>query len=126
VVRREGVARPERRTGGAGAELCSELPAIHHYISGGVFRTPGEQQVELTQKQREEIATFGRVSTRAEEDYSGDHGYAIEQWQMEDQSAQGLRMVRLAAQGGKRLAHGHWSACGPPMASSSCSRRCAG
>jgi hypothetical protein len=98
---------PERQAGGAGAELCSELPAIHHYISGGTFRLPGAQaDVELTQKQREEIATFGRVSTRAEEDYSGDHGYVIEQWQIEDQSAQGLRMVRAAAQGGKRLAHG--------------------
>ena len=97
----------ERNAGGAGAQLCSELPAIHHYVSGGTFRLPGAQvDVELTQKQREEIATFGRVSTRAEEDYSGDHGYAIEQWQMEDQSAQGLRLVRAAAQGGKRLAHG--------------------
>jgi cyclic-di-GMP-binding protein len=97
---------PERRAGGPAAELCSELPAISHYISGRVFRTPGEQPSELTQRQREEIATFGRVSTRTEEDYSGDHGYAIEKWQMVDQSAQGLRLVRPAAQGGKRLAHG--------------------
>jgi hypothetical protein len=96
---------PERRAGGPGAELCSELPAISHYISGRAFRTPGEQQSELTQKQREEIATFGRVSTRTEEDYSGDHGFAIEQWQIEDQSAQGLRLLRPASQGGKRLAH---------------------
>jgi hypothetical protein len=97
------VRAPERRVDSAGAELCSELPAIHHYIGGG--RLPGEQQSELTQKQREEIATFGRVSTRAEEDFSGEHGFIIEQWQIEDQSAQGLRMVRPAAQGGKRLAH---------------------
>lgn len=97
---------PERHTGGPAAELCSELPAISHYVSGRLFRTPGEQQSELTQKQREEIATFGRVSTRVEEDYSGDHGFAIEQWQIEDQSAQGFRLVRPAAQGGKRLAHG--------------------
>ena len=97
---------PERKPGGAAAELCSELPAISHYLSGGVFRSPGEQPSELTQKQREEIATFGRVSTRAEDDYSGDHGFFIEQWQIEDQSAQGLRLVRAAAQHGKRLAHG--------------------
>src|SRR3954470_10734110 len=104
---------PERRAGGPAAELCSELPAISHYISGRAFRTPGEPQSELTQKQREEIATFGRVSTRTEEDYSGDHGFAIEQWQIEDQSAQGLRLVRPASQGGKRLAHGQLVAVRP-------------
>jgi len=96
---------PERHAGSAAAQLCSELPAIHHYISGGAFETPGEGG-ELTQKQREEIATFGRVSTRAQDDYSGQHGFVIEQWQIEDQSAQGLRLVRPAVQGGKRLAHG--------------------
>jgi len=103
----------ERSAGGTAAELCSELPAISHYISGRVFRTPGEQQSELTQKQREEIATFGRVSTRTQEDYSGDHGFFIEQWQIEDQSAQGLRLVRAAAQAGKRLAHGQLVAVRP-------------
>src|SRR5437660_2637311 len=66
---------PERHAGSAAAQLCSELPAIHHYISGGAFETPGEG--ELTQKQREEIATFGRVSTRAQDDYSGQHAFVI-------------------------------------------------
>jgi hypothetical protein len=96
---------PERQAGGGAAELCSELAAIHHYI-GGDASTPGAQQSELTQKQREEIATFGRVSTRPLDDYSGEHGFLIEQWQIEDQSAQGLRLVRSASQAGKRLAHG--------------------
>jgi len=96
----------ERRTAPAAAEACMEISAIHHYISGRPFRAPSEQTTELTQKQREEIATFGRVSTREEEDYSGQRGFQIEQWEIEDQSAQGLRMVRKAAQAGKRIAHG--------------------
>jgi len=104
---------PDRRAGGPAAELCSELPAISHYISGRLFRTPGEAQTELTQQQRAEIATFGRISTRTEEDYSGDHGFFIEQWQIEDQSAQGLRLVRAAGQAGKRLAHGQLVAVRP-------------
>jgi hypothetical protein len=95
----------ERRTGSAAAEACTEISAIHHYISGRPFRAPNEQ-AELTQKQREEIATFGRVSTREEDDYSGQRGFLIEQWEIEDQSAQGLRMVRKAGQSGKRIAHG--------------------
>ena len=95
----------ERRAAAAPAEACTELPAIHHYISGRPFRPPGEQG-ELTQKQREEIATFGRVSTRDQDDYSGQHGYLVEKWQIEDQTSQGLRLVRPAAEQGKRLAHG--------------------
>jgi hypothetical protein len=95
----------ERRAGAVAAEACSELSAIHHYISGRAFRPPGEQ-TELTQKQREEIATFGRVSTRDQDDYSGQHGFLIEQWQIEDESAQGMRLVRRADVTGRRLAHG--------------------
>jgi cyclic-di-GMP-binding protein len=96
---------PERRSGEAPAEACSELAAIHHYISGREFQPPSEQ-AELTQKQRQEIATFGRVSTRGEEDYSGQRGFLMERWQIADQSAQGLHLVRPAAESGKRLAHG--------------------
>jgi hypothetical protein len=96
----------ERRSVGAAAEACSELPGIHYYISGRVFRPPGGEQTELTQKQREEIATFGRVSTREDDDYSNARGFAVEQWQIEDESAQGMRMVRKAKEQGKRMAHG--------------------
>src|SRR5438874_2423725 len=95
----------DRRTASAPAEACSELPGIHYYISGRVFKAPNEQS-ELTQKQREEIATFGRVSTREEDDYSNAKGFAVEQWQIEDESAQGMRIVRRAKEPGKRMAHG--------------------
>src|SRR5205823_10698082 len=63
----------DRRTASAPAEACSELAGIHYYISGRVFKPPSEQS-ELTAKQREEIATFGRVSTREEDDYSNAKG----------------------------------------------------
>jgi cyclic-di-GMP-binding protein len=103
------VAKPprssERRAAARGAEATSELAGIHYYISGRVFRPP-TQQTELTAKQREEIATFGRVSTREADDYSDAQGYIVEQWQLEDESAQGLRMLRKSGERGKRLAHG--------------------
>src|SRR5438067_3556750 len=95
----------ERRAAGGQADVCSELAAIHHYISGRVFRPPGDQ-AELTEKQRQEIATFGRVSTREEDEYSGQQGFLIERWSIIDESAQGLRLVRRAADSGKRVAHG--------------------
>lgn len=95
----------ERRPAGTTAEACTEMAAIHYYMSGRAFRQPN-QQAELTQKQREEIATFGRVSTRHEDDYSAAQGFLVERWRIEDESAQGMRMVRSKSEPGKRYAHG--------------------
>jgi cyclic-di-GMP-binding protein len=98
--------RAVERTGAeSAAEVCTEIAGIHYYISGRVFRAP-TQQSELTQKQREEIATFGHVVTREAEDYSAQQGFVVEQWQLQDESAQGMRLVRRAGDKGKRLAHG--------------------
>lgn len=95
----------ERRIGAATAEACTEMAAIHYYMSGRIFKQPNEQ-TELTQKQRDELATFGRVSTRHEDDYSNAQGFLVEHWRIEDESAQGMRLVRKAADAGKRYAHG--------------------
>src|SRR5207237_3245156 len=101
----KAVRASERRRSAATAEISGDIGAIHYYLSGRAFRQPGEQK-ELTKKQREEIATFGRVSTREEDDYSEAHGFVLEHWQLEDESAQGLRMVRKREEPGKRMAHG--------------------
>ena len=87
------------------ALVCQSMPAIHYYLSGKAFKQPGEQK-ELTQKQREEIATFGRVSTKDEDDYSVSHGFLLENWQIADESLQGLKIVRRAGSPGKRYANG--------------------
>jgi hypothetical protein len=102
----------ERARAGAPAQACNDLGAIHYYVSGHVFKQPGEAK-ELTQAQRDQIAAFGRISTRDEDDYSIVHGYLLEEWQIEDQSAQGLRMVRRAANQGKRYTHGQLIAVRP-------------
>ena len=96
----------ERRGGGVAAEACPEMAAIHYYMSGRVFKQPTEQSSELTQKQRDEIATFGRVSTRQDDDYSHAHGFQVEKWLIADESAQGLRLVRKKGEPGKRHAPG--------------------
>jgi len=99
------VRASDRRAAGAKVEACTEMAAIHYYVSGRVFRPPAEQ-TELTQKQRDEIATFGRVRTREADDYSNAQGFVYEEWELEDESAQGMRMVRRAKSEGKRLSHG--------------------
>jgi len=95
----------ERKSVAGEAQVCTTMAAVHYYISGKVFRVR-EEQKELTKKQREEIATFGRVSTRDDDDYSQAHGFVLEHWQIEDESIQGLRMMRRAGNPGRRFAHG--------------------
>ncbi|MEK6244409.1 MAG: hypothetical protein AABM33_07885 [Pseudomonadota bacterium] len=87
------------------AQASHDMAAIHYYISGRVFKQPGDAK-ELSQQQRDQIATFGRVSTRDEDDYSVVHGFLLENWHLEDESTQGLKMVRRAADPGKRYSHG--------------------
>ncbi len=109
-------ARPprvgERRRVGEVAQACGGIPAIHYYVSGRAFRAPGEAK-ELTKKQREELATFGRISTRDEDEYSEMHGFLIEHWRLEDESAQGLKMRREPDQPGKRYTQGQLVAVRP-------------
>ena len=86
-------------------QACQNLAAIHYFVSGRVYRSPGETK-ELTGAQRDQIAAFGRVSTRDEDDYSVAHGFLLESWEIQDQSTQGLKMIRRAANPGKRYSHG--------------------
>ncbi len=86
-------------------QSCTGLAAIHYYVSGRVFRVATTFR-ELTSRQRDEIATFGRVSTRDEDDYSVAQGFLLEPWRLEDESAQGLKMLRRAGDPGRRMAPG--------------------
>ena len=74
------------------------MGAMHFYISGLPFRQPGEAK-ELSKAQREEIATFGRASTRADEEYEKQHGFTLEKWQIRDESLAGLRLERITGPG---------------------------
>ncbi len=94
------------------AQACNDMGAIHYYISGHVFKQPGETK-ELTAAQRDQIVAFGRVSTRDEDDYSAVHGYLLEHWQIVDESAQGMKLVRRAGNPGKRYSHGQLVAVRP-------------
>ena len=88
-----------RRAVTARAMLCAGLAAMHYYISGKPFRQPGEAK-ELTQAQREEIATFGRIATRQDDEHSISHGFSVESWTIREESLGGLRIERGDA-GGK-------------------------
>jgi hypothetical protein len=106
---------PERKRAVAAAQCCTEFPAIHYYVSGRVFRQPDQpgETKELTAKQRAEMEAFGRLRTSDEDDYSVVHGFLVENWKIEDESAQGLRLTRSAGTPGHRHTHGRLIAVKP-------------
>jgi hypothetical protein len=96
----------DRKEAGATAQATSDLPAIHYYLSGRKFQQQQGEQKELTKKQQEEIATFGRVSTRDQDEGDQTHGFTLEDWQMVDETAQGIHILRKAGAPGRRYTHG--------------------
>jgi hypothetical protein len=97
-------AAAERRAAGR-AQLCAEVAAIHHYISGGAARRTVDH-TKLTQTQRLELETLGRIRTAPDEEYSNVHGFMLEDWLLDEDSPLELRIRRPAGTAGKRYAHG--------------------
>ena len=89
----------ERRRVSGIALAGNDLEAIHYHISGKVFRQPGIA-TELSKREREELATFGRIRTR-DSDFGHARGFNLERWQLRDESSGGLKIVRQAGTEGK-------------------------
>jgi hypothetical protein len=94
-----------RRAASGRALVASGIAAIHHYTAGTPFKQPGHV-TELSARQRQEIATFGRIATRDDEDYSLIHGFSLEDWTLKDESVAGLRLTRAAGTAGARFTAG--------------------
>jgi hypothetical protein len=107
-----GPGAAERRAAGRAAQICTEVAAIHHYISGGAARRTVDH-TKLTQTQRLELETLGRVRTAPDEEYSNVHGFMLEDWLLDDDSPLELRIRRPAGTAGKRYAHGQLVAVRP-------------
>lgn len=114
------IRRHERHPAGGACSFICGIEAAHYYLSGHKpFKQPGHADVELLRREREEIATFGRVSTRRQEDFSKQQGYRIEEWKVEeewhmlDESATGLHVTRPPKQAGARVGAGLLAAVRP-------------
>ena len=102
-----------RRDAARPAQACTEVAAIHHYISGGAVPRPAFDHTQLSPQQRQELETLGRIRTAPDEDYSSEHGFLLEDWLIEELGPQELRMRRAPASAGKRYAHGQLMAVRP-------------
>ena len=107
----------QRARSSAIAQVSNDLEAIHHYVSGGTARR-AVHGADLTHQQRQELETLGHIRTTDERDASGTRLATIEEWKVEDDSAQGMHLVRAAATAGRRYSHGQLLAVRPSDATS--------
>jgi len=91
-----------RRAVAVPAKVCMGLSALHYTISGKPFRQPVAPK-ELTKAQSDEIATFGHVSSRQEEERTTQPSYTVETWTITEESLGGLRIERGESGGNSRV-----------------------
>jgi hypothetical protein len=94
-------AHPRRGASGTAA-MCSGMAAVHYFVTGRAFAAPAGPQ-KISQVQHEQIATLGRVATRQEDEPGPPPDFAVEAWQIRDESASGLRLARIDSAAGSRL-----------------------
>ena len=94
-------AHPRRSSSGA-AQICSGMAAGHYFVTGRTFSARGGPQ-KMSQVQHEQIATLGRVATRHEDEPAPSPDFAVETWQIRDESASGLRLARADPSASSRL-----------------------
>ncbi len=109
-----GSARSQERHAVSGScALIGGIEAVHYYLSGRKpFRQPGHSSDDTLRRERDEIATFDRITPLHEDDFSREQGYLIEEWrvveewQMKDESAAGIHAVHPVSETGVRVCNG--------------------
>lgn len=120
------IRRHERQAVSGTCTVIGDIAAIHYYLSGRKpFMKPTAALTDTDiRRQREEIATFGRVMSPQMDNFTEQHGYqkeqwnVMEEWHLLDQSSTGLRVIRASAKGGGRFAGGQLVAVQPADAKS--------
>ncbi len=106
--------RHERQTVNGGCEIIAGVDAIHYFLSGRVpFRQPGFADDDALRRERDELATFGRVARPRLDSYAEEHGYRIETWEVIDESHAGVLAARPHGAEGGRIAQGQLLALRP-------------
>jgi hypothetical protein len=94
-------AHPRHSASGA-AQTCSGMAAVHYFVTGRAFPTSGGSR-QISQVQHEQIATLGRVAMRHGDEPGPPPDFAVETWQVKDESASGLRLARVDPAASSRL-----------------------
>lgn len=112
--------RHERRPATGKCQAIVGIDAIHYYVSGQrPFRQPGAVDDHALRQERDELATFGRVTARRVSGFSQQQGFhvddwqVVEEWQTIDESTSGLQLAYPVARAGIRISQGQLMALRP-------------
>jgi hypothetical protein len=83
----------ERRTVAISAELCFSIEGIYAHIAHKPFRQPSKDAGSDSMA-RKQIAAFGRVLSDTNRHNIAQLGFALEDWQIENESIMGARLLR--------------------------------
>lgn len=88
---------PRHKTTGKQSKVCTGLPAIHYFISGKEFVQPAAANM-YSRQDFESLFAFRHLTdtTQQLEFRQSQLGFTQETWQMIDESAAGLRLLRSA------------------------------
>jgi hypothetical protein len=119
---RGGVNRKHERT--AIDEHCSIVTgteAIYFHLAGQVFRQPGYTDDEALRRERDEMATFGRVAPQSlgalgQQHFRAEEWNVVEEWQMVDESATGIHAMHPLNDSLERVSQRQLVAVQPPSA----------
>lgn len=88
-----------RRQGADKAQVALGMAAIHFFVNGEkTFKQPGEKE-KLSKREIEDLQFFGRISEQTEKLHLSQLGFALETWQIQDESALGFRLARADEEG---------------------------
>lgn len=121
---RGGVSRKHERTAADGkCAVVAGVEAIYFHLAGQQpFRQPGYTDDETLRRERDEMATFGRVAPRSlgtlaqHQGYRAEEWSVVEEWQMLDESATGVHASRALNDSLERVSQRQLVAVRPPSA----------
>ncbi|MGE5027475.1 MAG: hypothetical protein ACM3JK_03285 [Betaproteobacteria bacterium] len=88
-----------RRQGVDKAQVALDMASIHFFLSGEKpFKQPDEKG-KLSKREIEDLKFFGRISEQTEKLHLSQLGFALETWQIQDESALGFRLARPDTEG---------------------------
>jgi hypothetical protein len=116
---RGGMQRPADRNAVTGmVDLAAGAEAIWFHLAGRPFKQPRASD-EMLRREREEIATFGQVSGRADaQTFDKSKLRAESGWQIVNESPGGVRLMRALDAQSIRIGVGHLLAIKKPQATS--------
>ncbi len=76
------------------ASLAFGLPEIHFFVTGGAAFEQPDKERELSRQEKDDLATFGRITERTQQLRIADYNFTLESWGVVDEMMGAWRLQR--------------------------------